>query len=400
MNQRERTLLIIVGGLIVALGFHWGFGKYRDALRFRDTRIAALTDEQQRLQEQQLQGALADRQLGEYLYRSLPGDPEKAQSDYQAWLFSWVKSGGLSEANVDAQGIQLVQDGSRDPLYRQLSFRVTGKADLPGLIELLHGFYAKDYLHRIRSLTVTQGRTEALTLTMIVDAVALNAADPKASPPEDPSWRVAADVAEYRDPILNRNFFSPPNLPPRFQGRPEIEAIVGRTTTAELAFEDPEGGRVRIELAEGAPDFVSLDSRGRRLQIEALDAGSFDLLVRATDSGYPPRTTEQRLTVRAVPPEEPREEIAEPSFDDARMTVLTGLVEGREGWTAWLNVRTRGQIEKLRIGDGFEIGSVSGTVVAASPRYATIEAGGRRFDLKPGQSLADAAKQAADRQEP
>ena len=119
------------------------------------------------------------------------------------------------------------------------------------------------------------------------------------------------------------------------------------------------------------------------------------MLVRAIDSGYPRRTTEQTITVRVVdPPPPPADPPAKPSFDDASQTVLTALVQGREDWTAWMHVRTRDQTLRLKIGDSFEIGSLKGTVVDVTPRYAILEVDGRRFELKPAGNLGDAAKRA------
>ena len=58
-------------------------------------------------------------------------------------------------------------------LYNRFGFRVTGQTNKPNLIRLLHAFYAKDYLHRISSLTVRQkGGPETLQIEMSVDAIA------------------------------------------------------------------------------------------------------------------------------------------------------------------------------------------------------------------------------------
>ena len=92
MTQRERYLAIAVGGLVLAIVFQWGFGRYRDAIRFRNNRLATLQNETQLLEERRLQGAYADRQMGEYLSRSLPSDPERARSSYQAWLLDTAAS--------------------------------------------------------------------------------------------------------------------------------------------------------------------------------------------------------------------------------------------------------------------------------------------------------------------
>jgi hypothetical protein len=121
------------------------------------------------------------------------------------------------------------------------------------------------------------------------------------------------------------------------------------------------------------------------------------VLVRAIDSGYPSRSTEQRLTVRVVdpppPPPEPEPKLA---FDDSTQTVLTALVQGRNESTAWLNVRTKATTLKLRPGDQFEIGSLKGSVVEATPQFVTLEVEGRRFTLEPGDNLSEAAKRSEE----
>ncbi len=147
MTQRERILGLAVAGLFIAIGLNWGFNKYRTALQLRRNKVTALTTTQQQLVESQLQGEYANRQMGEYLQRSLPGNVERAQSDYQQWLLDLVKSNEVQSANVDRTGPVPVGD-----LYHRLSFRLSGITDVPHFLNLLHAFYAKDYLHRIRSL--------------------------------------------------------------------------------------------------------------------------------------------------------------------------------------------------------------------------------------------------------
>jgi hypothetical protein len=392
MNQRERILAIAVGGLLAAVVLNWMFGKYQSAVRLRNNQITTLTQEQTRLNEQVLQGEYANRQMGEYLVRSLPGNPEQAESQYQQWLLDWVQQNQLSKATVDKNSSRPIGG-----LYQLIDFRVQGNTNIPQTIRLLHDFYAKDYLHRIRDLTIQPTREGDFRLEMSVDAIALAGASDEMPVREDPSWRVDSEFAQYRDSILNRNFFEPPNGAPRFDGQRSIEAIVGRETPASLAFRDPEGHSLRYEFAETPPEGVRLDERSGTLRVMSQDKREFDVLVRAIDSGYPSRSTEQRLTVRVVdpppPPPEPEPKLA---FDDSTQTVLTALVQGRNESTAWLNVRTKATTLKLRPGDQFEIGSLKGSVVEATPQFVTLEVEGRRFTLEPGDNLSEAAKRSEE----
>ena len=75
MTERERFLSILVGGLLAITLVWWGFGKYNAAVKSRNNQIAQLQQQQQKLNEQRLQGEYANRQMGEYMIRSLPGEP-------------------------------------------------------------------------------------------------------------------------------------------------------------------------------------------------------------------------------------------------------------------------------------------------------------------------------------
>jgi hypothetical protein len=329
--------------------------------------------------------------MGEYMIRSLPGDPEQAQSQYQQWLLDTVQENELSNALVDANSSRSIGG-----LYQLLDFRVRGDADVPGLLRLLHAFYAKDYLHRIRDMSIRRTRGGDFQVEMAIDAIALLAAPNDLPKRTDPSWRVDGDVAAYMEPIMNRNLYEPPNQPPSFGGQREVEAVVGRETPLPLPFKDPEGHSIRYELVEGPQQLVRLDERSGTLRVLSDETTEFDVTVRAIDSGYPKRSSEQQMTIRVVEPPEPEPEPpARLAFDDATQTVLTALVQGRDEWMAWMHVRTRDQTLRLRVGDSFEIGSLKGKVVEVTPRYVMLEIDdGRKFELRPSGNLSEAAKTA------
>jgi len=389
MTQRERTLAIAVGGLLVLLAIYWGYNKYTGAIRARENQIVGLEKTQLGLLQQQFDGARADGQFGEYFARSLPGNVERARSEYSKWLLEMVQANRLSSANVDPTISLPVGD-----LYHKHSFRVTGSADFSNAIGLLHSFYAKDYLHRIRQLNIKPSKDGGFDLELEVDAIGLASVANDAPQPGNQSWRVDSDVVAYSEPILNRNLFEPTNQAPSFTGRDSVEAYVGKQTPIPLTFKDPENHRVTYELVEGPEGIAKLDARSGTLQISSDEKQEIEVLVRATDSGYPRRVVDQKLVVKIVdPPPPPKPAPPKPEFDHASQTVLTGLVQGRNDWTAWMNVRTRGKTLKLRVDDEFEIGSVNGKVTEITSKYVEIELDGKRFKLNPNGILAEAAKE-------
>ncbi|MEM8910248.1 MAG: hypothetical protein AAGC97_00665 [Planctomycetota bacterium] len=390
MTQRERFLALAVGGLIFAVVVQWGFGKYRTALNQRRNRVSMLQNDQQVLNERKLNGAYADRQMGEYLARSLPSDPDRAQSDYQSWLLDTVRKHGLSDAVVDPISVTPVGD-----LYRRFGFRVSGRTQLPDLVDLLYAVTNKDYLQRIREMNFGPTREGDLNVEMTIDSIALGLAPSDAAEPSEGSWRVASDLETYRERILNRNFFQPPNQPPRFNGSRDLVAYRGRPSEERIAFEDPEQTGLKYSLAGELPDWARFDPyRGAfRFSVPAdlpQDSEPLTLTVTATDSGYPRRQNEQQLTVRIANPPPPPQREERPGFDDASETYLTALVRGGGDWRAWMNVRPRGKTLKLRVGDAFEIGSVKGTVIEVTPKMAKLEIDGRTYEFRPDQKLTEA----------
>lgn len=434
MTQRERFLSIIIGGLIFVVAAQWIFNQYRGALRFRQNRLSSLSGEAETMQMTWLAGAEAERQMGEYKVRSLSSDPQIAQSSFQSWLLETVREVGLQDAIVDPVGDLPVGD-----LYRRYGFRVSGKTDLPGLVDLVYEVQARDQLHRIRELNFApvtkaarRGVSEAefedvLSVVMVIDAISLSIAETNPPTPGDqPSWRIAQSQEDYRDSILNRNFFKPPNQAPRYRGSEQLVATIGQSNELQFEFEDPEDHEIRLTLEGDLPTWASWDEgRGRLIvsppkptedettEDEASDsenvdgenvdgetterpAGNLDPIevrITAIDNGYPSRQTTQTVMVKPqAPPPPPKPTLPSPGFDDSTQTFLTALVQGRDDWTAWMSVRTRGKTLKLKVGDEFEIGTVRGKVTGVTSRSVMIEIDGQSYELKPAEKLSEAIK--------
>ena len=386
MNSRERFLSILVGALVVGLIAYWGVNSFRDAIDSRRTALQNKRDTRDQMFERRMAGEFAARQMGEYRLRSLPSDPDEAGRVYGNWLLESSQDHGFDEVTIEPVATQRSGD-----LFHGLSFIVRGRTDVPSLVNWMHDFYSKDYLHRIRSWSLRPSRTGDYRLDITVDAMAMSNVPTDLPPPGEQSYRITDDLAEYRQDILNRNFFEPPNQPPRFTGNRTVEVRSDREATSPLTFEDPEGHRLEFELVE-APEGkdVRLDASSGTLRVRDEVTGSFPLKVRVRDDGYPSQVTEAELLVRVSDPPEPPPPPKPPlKFDDAKQTVLTGLVGGSNDLTAWLKVRTRDETLKLRRGDSFEIGSIQATVADVQPHRLVIEVDGKRYDMKPTDKLRD-----------
>ena len=323
--------------------------------------------------------------MGEYRVRSLPSDAETGQSRYQKWLLSVMQQNHLTHQSVDPTSSRLI-----DGVYRQFAFRVQGNAKTPDLIGLLHGFYSKDYLHRIRSLSVRPSRTGDFKIEMSVDAIGIVGTPSDLPEPSNESWQVSESLAAYQDTILNRNFFEPPNITPRFCWARKRGGFCWPTNHVPLVFKDTKDQLLTYALGEDAPEGVTIDQNTGTLHVQCNEKQSLELQVQVTDDGYPPRTTLQKLTINIVdPPPPPQPAPPKLKFDDAKQTVLTGLVQGRGQWQAWMHVRTRDQTLKLHAGDSFEIGSVQGEIVEVNAHHAVLESNGKRYELKVFGNLSE-----------
>ena len=385
MNQRERILAIAVGSLFVLGIGQWGYTKYKTALESRQSKHESLEDRKMQLTEQTLQGALADRQMGEYMIRSVSSDVEQARSDYQGWLFDVVEEHDIKEAKVDSTRTVPGE------LFSKLTFVLTGRAEAPELLGLLHEIQAKDYLHRMREFDIKPAKTEeGFTVTLTMEVAALNNAPVEAKSPESDSWRINGDVASYGEAILNRNLFEPPNNAPSYSGDRTLQATKGREEAFPLAFRDREEHGLRYGLID-PPSYVTIDERSGTLRVRSDEITEFEVNVRVTDDGFPKRVVEEKLLVKVVdPPPPPPPEKPALEFDDAKQTYLTGLVQGANDWTAWMNVRTKGKTLRLRVGDEFEIGSVRGVIESIDADVVKIKIDDKVVSLASGGTLKSA----------
>ena len=202
MNEREKNLVKIIGTMFVMYLLWAGYGRYQSAVSVRTKQIAQLTSTQEELSEKIFMGAIADGTYGEYMARSLPSDPETARSNYQQWLLELVHDKEMDDVKVEATSTRLMGG-----IYQKIDFRISGATELPALIGMMHDFYAKDYLHRIRELSIVPLKKGGFTVKMNVDVIGLTNAPDDLPERLEPSYRVDADADAYIAAIMNRNLY-------------------------------------------------------------------------------------------------------------------------------------------------------------------------------------------------
>ncbi|MHB0959806.1 MAG: cadherin repeat domain-containing protein [Pirellulaceae bacterium] len=385
MNRRERILAASVGALVLLTLLNFGVKKIVGQFTDRHEQIQRLNTD---LESKQLivhRGTVAQRSLKVYNERSLPSNPMMASSRYRAWLHEWVEKADITAANVKHVRVSPYQQS-----HDRHTFNVTCDATLPQLVDLLFRFYSTDYLHRIRDFVAKPSEGKFLTLNFTLEAISM----PDVA--EDRELRALAaqrlvfdTVEDYQTVIVNRNPYAPANLPPKFTSSDSHSGHVNQPLSVTLKAEDPEKSAVRFRVEKSEIEGLSMDESSGRIEWTPSNTGEFELQVVAMDDGIPSKETSQtlRITVTDAPPEEappPRR-----SFDEAKYTFVTGIVEVNGRRQVWLTVRSQGKWLRLFEGETFQVGEFEGTIVKIYPRHVEIQSRDSVVAVRYGQSISE-----------
>ena len=339
MNRREKILAALVGVLVLVTVLN--FAIKRIVGQFSD-RMDAIAELESNIQSNEAiihRGDIAARVLKTYNERSLPGNPELMSTRYREWIHKWVESVKIKGENVVHVNATLVPKSH----YRH-RFNVTCEATLPQLVELLFRFYSTDHLHRIEYLKAkVQPDGKLLSLFINVEAVSLLDVN-RQSLPDVPAHRLAFDKLEdYQRVIVNRNYYASANLPPKFTSSESQHGFVQQPVSVTLKAEDPEKNAVHFRLDKCDIEGLKVDERSGKIEWTPDRTGEFEILVSAIDDGIPAKEASQtvRLAVTDPPPQEERK--SPRSFDEAKYTFVTGIIEINGRRQVWLTIRTEGK---------------------------------------------------------
>ncbi len=402
MTRREQILAAAVALLVLVAGLFYGAKKITGVFISRSDRILEL---EQAINGKELlkhRGEVAQRVLTEYASRALPGDKDIASSRYRAWLHQWCKSAKIAQANVKyVSRQQVLMDQSL--VYDKHTLSVNCQADLPQLVNLLYEFYSQDYLHRIKSLKATPlEKQKRLLVSFLIEAIAMPDV-PDREMPDMPANRLAFEsIDEYIKVIVGRNIYSPMNQPPSFSAARKQRGYLNRRMSFTLDVADPEQGQLSYRVEANGLEGLRIDPRTGKVEWTPSEIGDFQIEVIVTDDGMPAKTASQtiELAVTDPPPPPVREETPpQRTFDEAKYTFVTGIVEVNGRRQVWLTVRTEGKWLRLFEGDTFQVGSLDGKIVRIHPRHVEILAGQSLVAVRFGQSLDDGEVMSTEEEE-
>jgi len=388
MTQRERYLAMGVGVVVGLFGVNYAFTTVRAGLQYKQDLVDLARKESDSMKRIATSGALAARKLEQLKIKSLPSSQEALIAQYKAWLTKAAEDSGVTDLKVTSQDRPLKTTSA----YKLYQFNVTGVCRTEQGLKLLSTFYDTDYLHTIHNLKVTMTKNPGVVqISLDAHALALNVASPKQEPSGQPSGRLAMTADEYTAKILGRNPFSPPNRAPKLAVSVD-EIPRGTPWSQVIKTEDDENHEVEVQLiSTDVPEGLKLS--GKTLNWNPKETGTYEVVLKATDSGWPRASTEQRLTLRVVDPPPPKAPEPEPpKFDAATQAFVSALVSGRSGPEAWINSRVEGKRLELTEGTEFEIGSVKAKVVGIFLRedFVELESEGVRWTIDMDTSLAEA----------
>jgi hypothetical protein len=402
MSSRERLLALAVGGLLVLIVGFYLYGRIDDALRVRLAQNQRLNSQVMDLEKKVRKGQLSDRRLRELNDRSLPADRLLARSLYQSWLLELLGKVGLENPQVRATGGR-----AHGNVYYRLTFSVSGRGDLEQLVTLLHEFYSVNDLHQIRRLTVRPiPESRDLELGLAVEALVLPGSTRGEAVANLAAQRLTRGTfEEYRDAVLNRNLFAPPNKPPRLSSIGSKEVALGKSLsfTAKATDEDPLDS-LAYRLGDDAPAGASISTSSGSFRWTPDKLGQFSLTIIATDDGMPPKSDNETIRVTVVeppppPPPEPEKVVQRPKlqFDDAKHAYVTAIMSDSAGRKQlWLTIRTSGEVLKLREGDRVDVGSIRGLIHRIGEKTVEFEVDEKLLLVSLGENLAEGTELPAE----
>jgi hypothetical protein len=385
MNRREKVLAAFVGILVLLAVLNFAVKRIVSQFSDRSDQIAQLQTDIQSNETIVRRGTVADRVLRTYNERSLPSDPVMASSRYRAWLYEWVE-----EANIKAANVKHVKVSRFQQSHDRHTFNVTCEATLPQLVDLLFRFYSTDYLHRIQHLSASPAEGKLLSLNFTLEAISMPDVEKDRALPDLAAHRLAFDkVADYQQVIVRRNPYARANLPPKFTSSDSQRGFVRQPVSVTLEAEDPEKNAVRFRLEKNDIEGLRLDESSGRIEWTPARTGEFEILVSAVDDGIPAKETSQTLRFEISDPPPPEEPPVRRSFDEAKYTFVTGIVEINGRRQVWLTVRSEGKWLRLFEGETFQVGSFEGKIVKIHPRHVEIQSQDTILSVRYGQSISE-----------
>ncbi|MEE2737352.1 MAG: hypothetical protein VX435_03945, partial [Planctomycetota bacterium] len=222
MNNRERNLAILVGGLLfIVFGYQIVQGFVLSPMARKKTLIERKRQENRLMVEQISLLQEQEQTVTQWKGQSLPPDHQIASNRYQEWLLQMVSRAEFKRPNIAPE--RRARNDPSNRLFSKHPFTIRANTSLKGLVTFLYEFYRTPLLHQITQINVLpdrrRSRSGGLNVMIRLEGVAIGDI-PKRSILIDPNIEnkeiatlAFTDFDSYQS-IVDRKMFSPYQSPP------------------------------------------------------------------------------------------------------------------------------------------------------------------------------------------
>jgi hypothetical protein len=416
MTQRERVMAIAVGALALLMG---GYYVISTGLAHYDARVSAVQEKERELEDAKfelLRLEQIEKKLNAMKHRSLPGDLNAAGLRYKDWLRTSLRECMVEPTKVEV-GSKYTESGKE---FGKFQVEVVAHARLDDLTAWLHEFQAINCLHRIKSLKLIPiENTRLLSVMMSIEAftftdvsedesLALNWRLNKGQSEADLMTLLALEHERLQGSIAGRNMFGPPNFEPLIEPIDKVKAVINERVEVVVKAKDKIDGEDKFDdnpyliyrVVDADIDDFTFDEVKGVFRWTPKKKGEYKATIEVADDGVPRKTSRHTFTIAVNdPPARPTtppvtQAPPKPAFDAAKWAFVTAIVQEAGAGEVWINERSSGKSQKLKLGDEVQYGSVTGKISRIDATGVEVETRDAKFFTKVGQSLGSAAEQA------
>ncbi len=278
MTQREKVLAGAVGLMVILWVGSSGLTRYRDTLDRNRTKLRDTEQQLSQARTAKLRGQRAQTRLRRWQRRSLPTNPDIANSLYQDWLQTQLTEAGLKV--TDLKGTKSAQAAT--DRFQDFNFHVDAEGNLSQLVDFLSRFYRAGHLQRISRASVTPAKeNDKLTIELTVDARAMKDS-PRADKLTDlESSAPLPPLEELQASISNRKLFAAfqkPGAPANEADQARISGMTQGENGWQMSIRMEDSGRMlyfktgdSIQIGKFSGTISEIGERGAILKTDSAE---------------------------------------------------------------------------------------------------------------------------------